>query len=101
MKDIQQISEYRDMCLCLRYDQSIDIEWNTAVENINTAANTSGVYDQLSVLVINDEMKPHDWRRLGKSVNCVIGAKEAKNKYRAVFLNVVCSAMDTKDMICQ
>ncbi|MCP4605090.1 MAG: radical SAM protein [Proteobacteria bacterium] len=101
MKNIQQMSEYKDMCLCLRYDQSIDIEWNTAADNLNTAANTSGVYDQLSVLVINDEMKPHDWRRLGKSVNRVIGAKKAKNKYRATFLNVVCSAMDTEDTVCQ
>ncbi|MCP4605089.1 MAG: radical SAM protein [Proteobacteria bacterium] len=91
IKDVEQISANNDMCLCLRYDQSIDIEWNSAIENLTNVANTSEIIAGLDILIINDEMKPSDWRRLGKSVNRVIGIENAKNKYRTAFLNVVCS----------
>ncbi len=73
-------------CLCLRHDPDVDVPYDQAVSQLQSAFDSLNQKVDLEVLFIDEKIDPKDWPRLGKAVNAVINMDETLDATREAFI---------------
>lgn len=77
-----------DVCLCLRYDQELDGDMESAIARIEAAMGS--LFNEgsgLEVLLVDNDLSHGELERLGRAVHCVIGFSDSLDEARSAFMS--------------